>query len=152
HRALRCDGVAGQTGCRVRAVPDLPQRTLALRTAPEGRRGRLPAYVCQPHAGPEDAAVSTSPLDTTEGGRGRTIAPADRAATEEGDADSRRTRAWIRRAGLRRAVRTGFQPEPWKRGLVTAGLALLLGLAMLLHAKIPNRIGNVGSLVETFLP
>ncbi len=30
--------------------------------------------------------------------------------------------------------------------------ALLLGLFMLLHAKIPNRIGNLGSLVETFLP
>jgi vancomycin resistance protein VanJ len=31
-------------------------------------------------------------------------------------------------------------------------LSLLLGLFMLLHSKIPNRIGNVGSLVETFLP
>ncbi|MBV1856682.1 endonuclease/exonuclease/phosphatase family protein [Catellatospora sp. NEAU-YM18] len=28
----------------------------------------------------------------------------------------------------------------------------MLGLFMLLHAKIPNRIGNLGSLVETFLP
>jgi vancomycin resistance protein VanJ len=36
---------------------------------------------------------------------------------------------------------------------VLAALALLLGLLMLLHAKIPNRgIGNLGSLVETFLP
>ena len=33
-----------------------------------------------------------------------------------------------------------------------AALALLLGLLMLLHAKIPNRTGNLGSLVETFLP
>lgn len=33
-----------------------------------------------------------------------------------------------------------------------AALALLLGLFMLLHARIPNRIGNLGSLVETFLP
>ena len=31
-------------------------------------------------------------------------------------------------------------------------LALLLGLLMLLHARVPNRIGNLGSLVETFLP
>lgn len=30
--------------------------------------------------------------------------------------------------------------------------ALLLGLVMLLHAQIPNRIGNLGSLVETALP
>jgi len=41
---------------------------------------------------------------------------------------------------------------PWKRGLVLATLALLLGLLMLLHAQIPNRIRNVGSLVETCLP
>jgi vancomycin resistance protein VanJ len=40
----------------------------------------------------------------------------------------------------------------WKRGLMLAALALLLGLFMLLHARIPNRIGNLGSLVETFLP
>ncbi|NGN64070.1 teicoplanin resistance protein VanJ [Streptomyces sp. A7024] len=49
---------------------------------------------------------------------------------------------------------TAGRPEagPWKRGLVLAGLAVLLGLFLLLHAKIPNRIGNLGSLVETFLP
>jgi vancomycin resistance protein VanJ len=29
---------------------------------------------------------------------------------------------------------------------------VLLGLVMLLHARIPNRIGNLGSLTETFLP
>lgn len=40
----------------------------------------------------------------------------------------------------------------WKRGPVLAGLALLLGLLMLLHARLPNRIGNLGSLAETFLP
>jgi vancomycin resistance protein VanJ len=57
-----------------------------------------------------------------------------------------------RRAGIRRAVRIGSRPEPWKRGLVLAALALLLGLLMLLHAEIPNRIGNLGSLVETVLP
>lgn len=33
-----------------------------------------------------------------------------------------------------------------------AALALLLGLMMLLHAEIPNRIWRIGSLVETFLP
>jgi vancomycin resistance protein VanJ len=36
---------------------------------------------------------------------------------------------------------------------VLAALALLLGLLLLLHAKIPNQgLGNAGSLVETFLP
>ncbi|WP_254402319.1 endonuclease/exonuclease/phosphatase family protein [Streptomyces sp. AC555_RSS877] len=58
--------------------------------------------------------------------------------------------AW--RTGIRRAIRIGSRPGPWKRGLVLAALALLLGLFMLLHAEIPNRVGNLGSLVETFLP
>ncbi|WP_328668728.1 endonuclease/exonuclease/phosphatase family protein [Streptomyces sp. NBC_00328] len=40
----------------------------------------------------------------------------------------------------------------WRRGLVLAALALLLALVMLTHARIPNRIGNLGSLTETFLP
>ncbi|MFI6092974.1 endonuclease/exonuclease/phosphatase family protein [Streptomyces sp. NPDC051218] len=43
------------------------------------------------------------------------------------------------------------RPGPWKRGPVFAALALLLGLLMLLHAKITDR-GGLGSLVETFLP
>ncbi|MBO0513819.1 endonuclease/exonuclease/phosphatase family protein [Streptomyces beijiangensis] len=46
----------------------------------------------------------------------------------------------------------GSRPGPWKRGRVLAALALLLGLFLLLHATIPNRIGGLGSLVETFLP
>ncbi|MFC0866190.1 endonuclease/exonuclease/phosphatase family protein [Sphaerimonospora cavernae] len=49
-------------------------------------------------------------------------------------------------------MRAASRPGPWKRGLLLAVLALLVGLLMLLHAKIPNRIGNLGSLVETFLP
>ncbi|MFE5139129.1 endonuclease/exonuclease/phosphatase family protein [Streptomyces fagopyri] len=40
----------------------------------------------------------------------------------------------------------------WRRGLILAALALLLALVMVLHAQIPNRIGNLGSLTETFLP
>jgi vancomycin resistance protein VanJ len=40
----------------------------------------------------------------------------------------------------------------WRRGIVTAVLALLLALVMGLHSRIPNRIGNLGSLTETFLP
>jgi vancomycin resistance protein VanJ len=55
-------------------------------------------------------------------------------------------------AGVRRAVRGCLRPGPWKRGPVPAALALLLGLLLLLHARIPNRPGGLGSLVETFLP
>ncbi|MFE6162238.1 endonuclease/exonuclease/phosphatase family protein [Streptomyces sp. NPDC056486] len=51
----------------------------------------------------------------------------------------------------RRALRASARPGPWKRGLVLAALALLLGLLMLLHAQFTDR-GGLGSLVETFLP
>ncbi|WP_405799804.1 endonuclease/exonuclease/phosphatase family protein [Streptomyces sp. NBC_01506] len=40
----------------------------------------------------------------------------------------------------------------WRRGIVIAVLAVLTALLMILHAQIPNRIGNLGSLMETFLP
>ncbi|MFJ1600715.1 endonuclease/exonuclease/phosphatase family protein [Streptomyces sp. NPDC088261] len=40
----------------------------------------------------------------------------------------------------------------WRRGIVLAVLAVLASLLMILHAQIPNRIGNLGSLTETFLP
>ncbi|MET8078719.1 endonuclease/exonuclease/phosphatase family protein [Streptomyces sp. NPDC005303] len=56
-----------------------------------------------------------------------------------------------REGPVRRIVRVGLRPGVWKRGLVLAALALLLGLLMLLHAEIPDH-GGLGSLVETFLP
>lgn len=40
----------------------------------------------------------------------------------------------------------------WRRGIVTAVLAVVLALGMVLHARIPNTIGNLGSLTDTFLP
>ncbi|WP_156725270.1 endonuclease/exonuclease/phosphatase family protein [Streptomyces apocyni] len=40
----------------------------------------------------------------------------------------------------------------WRRGLVLAALAFLIALVMALHAHIPNRVGSLGSLTETFLP
>lgn len=43
-------------------------------------------------------------------------------------------------------------PRIWRRGIVLAACAGLLALVMVAHAHIPNRIGNLGSLVETFLP
>ncbi|MET8945052.1 endonuclease/exonuclease/phosphatase family protein [Streptomyces sp. NPDC004542] len=58
---------------------------------------------------------------------------------------------------LRRLVNRfldGWRGDPriWRRGVVLAVLALLLALVMLVHSRIPNRIGNLGSLTETFLP
>ncbi|MGW2487563.1 endonuclease/exonuclease/phosphatase family protein [Streptomyces sp. NPDC001606] len=48
----------------------------------------------------------------------------------------------------------GWRNDPgvWRRGILLALCALLLALVMLLHAHIPNRVGNLGSLTETFLP
>ncbi|WP_390898645.1 endonuclease/exonuclease/phosphatase family protein [Streptomyces fulvoviolaceus] len=43
-------------------------------------------------------------------------------------------------------------PRIWRRGIFLAAVAVILALVMLLHARIPNRIGNLGSLTETFLP
>ncbi|GAB2741078.1 endonuclease/exonuclease/phosphatase family protein [Streptomyces bullii] len=43
-------------------------------------------------------------------------------------------------------------PRIWRRGLVTALCAVLLAVVMLVHSYIPNAVGNIGSLVETFLP
>ncbi|MFF5702879.1 endonuclease/exonuclease/phosphatase family protein [Streptomyces sp. NPDC012794] len=40
----------------------------------------------------------------------------------------------------------------WKRGIVTAGVAALISLVMIFHAELSNDVGNLGSLVETFLP
>ncbi|MFG2374332.1 endonuclease/exonuclease/phosphatase family protein [Streptomyces sp. NPDC048504] len=49
---------------------------------------------------------------------------------------------------------SGWRGDPriWRRGLVLAALAIVLALVMFLHSRIPNRIGNLGSLTETFLP
>ncbi|MFC4035238.1 endonuclease/exonuclease/phosphatase family protein [Streptomyces polygonati] len=40
----------------------------------------------------------------------------------------------------------------WRRGIVTAVCAGLLSLLLFFHSDVPNRIGNLGSLLETFLP
>ncbi|WP_020117768.1 endonuclease/exonuclease/phosphatase family protein [Streptomyces canus] len=64
------------------------------------------------------------------------------------------TGSWTPRAGagVRRAVLAVARPGPWRRGPLLTASALLLGLLMLLHGSVPNRIGQLGSLVETFLP
>ncbi|MFJ8136102.1 endonuclease/exonuclease/phosphatase family protein [Streptomyces sp. NPDC096013] len=60
---------------------------------------------------------------------------------------SRLRRLWNRLTG-------GWRGDPriWRRGLILAALAIVLALVLFLHSRIPNRIGNLGSLTETFLP
>ncbi|GGX72486.1 teicoplanin resistance protein VanJ [Streptomyces hiroshimensis] len=55
-------------------------------------------------------------------------------------------------SGARRLMDRWRDRDVWRRGLVLAALAVLLGLLMLLHTQLPNRVGNLGSLTETFLP
>ncbi|MEU0277139.1 endonuclease/exonuclease/phosphatase family protein [Streptomyces sp. NPDC088147] len=43
-------------------------------------------------------------------------------------------------------------PGIWRRGIVLALLAVVVALLMIFHAQMPNKIGNLGSLIETFLP
>lgn len=52
----------------------------------------------------------------------------------------------------RRPPRTRRQPGIRRRGRILAGLAILSATVLLLHSWIPDRLGNLGSLVETFLP
>ncbi|MGW7527941.1 endonuclease/exonuclease/phosphatase family protein [Streptomyces sp. NPDC054783] len=75
----------------------------------------------------------------------------DTAETGQEGEGGRDTGFGTRRARIRRVIRLATRPGPWKRGPVPAALALLLGLLMLLHARITDR-GGLGSLVETFLP
>ncbi|MDH6227236.1 endonuclease/exonuclease/phosphatase family protein [Streptomyces sp. MJP52] len=64
----------------------------------------------------------------------------------------RRFRGWAHRR-LRRLVGDGLAgPGVWRRGLVLAACSVLLALVMRLHAHVPNVVGNLGSLGETFLP
>ncbi|MBD0837223.1 MULTISPECIES: endonuclease/exonuclease/phosphatase family protein [unclassified Streptomyces] len=72
--------------------------------------------------------------------------------TDNGGSGSERRGNRFRRL-LERLV-AGWRGDPriWRRGIVVAALAVVLALVMLLHAQIPNRIGNLGSLTETFLP
>ncbi|MFJ5304075.1 endonuclease/exonuclease/phosphatase family protein [Streptomyces sp. NPDC088350] len=74
------------------------------------------------------------------------------AETDDGGSGDEQRGNRLRR--LRNRLLDGWRGDPriWRRGLILAALAILLSLVMLLHSRIPNRIGNLGSLTETFLP
>jgi vancomycin resistance protein VanJ len=46
----------------------------------------------------------------------------------------------------------GWRYGTWRRGWIVAVLAVLVALLMIFHDRVPNSVGNIGSLVETFLP
>lgn len=72
--------------------------------------------------------------------------------TDNGGSGPERPGARFRR--LMKRLISGWRGDPriWRRGIVLAALAVVLALVMLLHARVPNTIGNLGSLTETFLP
>jgi len=76
--------------------------------------------------------------------------------TQEYTAESRTDRATDnpRATNRFRALLDRWRGDPgiWRRGVVLAVIAVLSAMLMILHAQIPNRIGNLGSLMETFLP
>ncbi|MFC0622649.1 endonuclease/exonuclease/phosphatase family protein [Kribbella deserti] len=57
-----------------------------------------------------------------------------------------------RRPGSPGGGRAGARPGKWRRGWLVALLAVLVSLPLLLHRQIPNTFGNLGSLIDTFLP
>ncbi|GCB49934.1 endonuclease/exonuclease/phosphatase family protein [Streptomyces sp. NL15-2K] len=72
--------------------------------------------------------------------------------TDNGGSGPERPGARFRRLTNRLVAGWTGDRRIWRRGLVVAALAVLLALIMLLHAHIPNAIGNLGSLTDTFLP
>ncbi|MDY0814991.1 endonuclease/exonuclease/phosphatase family protein [Kitasatospora purpeofusca] len=82
------------------------------------------------------------------------MAQADRAdrvsPAEAGDPGPGRRPAGF--LGVRDWGRDARGSTTWWRGLVLAVLALLTGALLAFHAEVPNSVGNLGSLLETFLP
>lgn len=72
--------------------------------------------------------------------------------TADGGAGNQRPGTRIRRVAARWLRSWRGDTGIWRRGILLAALALLLAMVMLVHSRIPNTFGNLGSLTETFLP
>jgi vancomycin resistance protein VanJ len=80
------------------------------------------------------------------------------------EADFGRPGPWVRIASMsdRETVEAVRPPRPlnrrrrrtgrWRRGWVIAVLAVLSALLLVFHREVPNSLGNLGSLLDTFLP
>ncbi|HET6635449.1 MAG TPA: endonuclease/exonuclease/phosphatase family protein [Streptomyces sp.] len=73
-----------------------------------------------------------------------------RADMTEAEADTGRRPGFRARLRGRRPRRDGH--GMWRRGRLLAAVALALAAAFVLHSEVPNAVGNLGSLWETFLP
>ncbi|MBV2153723.1 endonuclease/exonuclease/phosphatase family protein [Kitasatospora sp. SUK 42] len=81
------------------------------------------------------------------------MAQADRTEwTTDRSRDTSSDRRPVRFLGLRHWGRDARGSGPWRRGLLIALLALLTAVLLAFHADLPNGVGNLGSLLETFLP
>jgi vancomycin resistance protein VanJ len=60
--------------------------------------------------------------------------------------------ATTRRKPTPRAARPRRQDGKWRRGWIITVLAVLTALPLLFHRHVPNSVGNLGSLLDTFLP
>lgn len=67
----------------------------------------------------------------------RAVAPADSGPPAPSDQASRPT---------------GSPWTDWRRGWILSALAVLTALLLAFHSSVPNGLGNLGSLLETFLP
>ncbi|MBT1091617.1 endonuclease/exonuclease/phosphatase family protein [Streptomyces sp. Tu102] len=72
--------------------------------------------------------------------------------TDSGGSEPDRRESGFRRLPGRLISGWRGDPRIWRRGIVLGAVAVVLALVMGLHARIPNAIGNLGSLIETFLP
>ncbi|RZB16273.1 hypothetical protein StrepF001_26575 [Streptomyces sp. F001] len=72
--------------------------------------------------------------------------------TDNGSSGPERPASRLRRLTARATHGWRGDPRIWRRGVVLAAVAVLLAMVMLVHAHIPNSVGNLGSLTETFLP
>ncbi|WP_165987826.1 endonuclease/exonuclease/phosphatase family protein [Streptomyces sp. YIM 98790] len=115
---------------------------MARTESPAGSPGSAP----EPH-GPAEAEIRTVAHAAVPGeppGRPQRTAPQERTPQEPASGESA--------PPPRPRPRWGDRTGRWRRGLVLTALALLVALLMVSHAHIPNAVGNLGSLAETFLP
>ncbi|WUH93850.1 endonuclease/exonuclease/phosphatase family protein [Streptomyces sp. NBC_00433] len=73
-------------------------------------------------------------------------------AAAGGDGTPEPARGGGRDRVLERFLRWWRPAGMWRRGIVLAAASVLLTVVLFSHSTIPNRIGNLGSLLETFLP